>query len=134
MKSFINELHRYGQLLDFAFCEVDNERGLLATDKPGGSNISIKKLHSTLDYEESDIIPVQKVGRIMENLMQEAIVILCPSLRQRWSLENLPKYLRFKINVKHCTSVVPIDLILRKEHVNFDLLMDEGNVDEENDN
>lgn len=70
-----------GQLLDFAFCEVDNKRGLLATNKPCGSDISIKDIHSTLDYEESSFIPVQKVGRTtghtkgyMRNTMQKILV------------------------------------------------------------
>ncbi|PKY52575.1 hypothetical protein RhiirA4_425380 [Rhizophagus irregularis] len=156
-------IDKHGQLLDFAFCEVDNERGLLATNKPCGSDIIIEELHSTLDYEESDIIPVQKVGRttghtagIMENLMQEAIVTetfkkdtyakmlivtnhfgdLGDSGAPVYDDDGLWGIYQSTSDSKYMSGVVPIDLILQKiyekEHVNFDLLKNEGNVDEEN--
>uniref|UniRef100_U9UHY2 Trypsin-like serine protease n=1 Tax=Rhizophagus irregularis (strain DAOM 181602 / DAOM 197198 / MUCL 43194) TaxID=747089 RepID=U9UHY2_RHIID len=70
-----------GQLLDFAFCEIDNKRGLLATNKPCGSDSSIKDVNSTLDCENSAFIPVQKIGRTtghtngyMRNIMQEILI------------------------------------------------------------
>ncbi|PKC11104.1 hypothetical protein RhiirA5_413508 [Rhizophagus irregularis] len=60
---------------------IDNKRGLLATNKPCGSDSSIEDVNSTLDCENSAFIPVQKIGRTtghtngyIRNIMQEILI------------------------------------------------------------
>ena len=50
-----------GNLIDFAFCEVD--KGYVVTNKACESNISIKDVKWRLGHEAESIISVQKVGR-----------------------------------------------------------------------
>ncbi|RGB24367.1 hypothetical protein C1646_773195 [Rhizophagus diaphanus] len=84
---------------------VNNEHGLLATNKPCGS---IKELHSTLDYQESDIIPVQKVCRTT------GCDLWCPA--PVYDKDGLWEFTKVPQIQNKCLALYPlmIDLILQK--------------------
>ncbi|GET63466.1 hypothetical protein GLOIN_2v1477844 [Rhizophagus irregularis DAOM 181602=DAOM 197198] len=123
-----------GQLLDFAFCEIDNKRGLLATNKPcrttGHTNGYMRNIMQEILIDE----PFEKVTFAKVLVVYGYFGDRGDSGSPVYDEYGLWGIYQSTSESKYFSGVVPIELILQKvyekECTNFDLLVDE--MEEEN--